>query len=201
LKRLTFLIIALHLVFISACSNSKEERTQNEIQNSDERVQVNKTDSTIKLYQDRIKRDLNNYSSYMRLGESYIQKARETGDVTYYNKAEEVLKKALELNSGDYPTVVYLGQVSSSKHEFQAALPYAQKAIRLKPEESYAYGILGDAYAELGEYDKAERAYEAMLTIRPNFYSYSRMSYIKELRGNIQEAIEAMENAIHQGRV
>lgn len=201
MKRLTLLIIAFHLVIISACSSSKKEKARNEIQNSDERTQVNKTDSTIKLYQDQIKRDPNNYYGYMRLGESYVQKARETGDVTYYNKAEEVLKKALELNPDDYPTVVYLGQVSASKHDFRAALIYAQKAIHIKSEQSYAYGILGDAYAELGEYDKAEKAYETMLTIRPSFYSYSRISYIRELRGNIKEAIEAMEDAIHQGKI
>lgn len=201
MKRLTFLIIALNFVVIFACSSSKKEKNQNEIRNSDKRVQVNKTDSAIKLYQDQIKKGPNNYSGYMRLGESYIQKARETGDVTYYNKAEEVLKKSLELNPGDYPTVVYLGQVSASKHDFQGSLPYAQRAIELKPEQSYAYGILGDDYTELGEYDKAEKAYEFMLTLRPSFYSYSRISYIKELRGNIGEAMEAMENAIHQGRV
>ncbi|MER3447287.1 MAG: hypothetical protein C4291_10785 [Candidatus Dadabacteria bacterium] len=200
MKRLILLIIAFHLIFISACSDSKKEKAQNENQYS-EQLHVNKTDITIRSYQEQIKRDPNNYSGYMRLGESYIQKARETGDIAYYNKAEEVLKKALELNPDDYPTVVYLGQVSASKHEFRAALPYAQKAIQMKPEQSYAYGILGDAYAELGEYDKAERAYEAMLTIRPSFYSYSRISYIKELRGDIRGAIEAMENAIHQGRI
>lgn len=201
LKRVTFLIIALNFVFIFACSSSKKEKTQNDIENPDERIKVNKTDSAIKLFQDQIKKDPNNYSGYMRLGESYIQKARETGDVTYYNKAEEVLRKALELNPGDYPTVVYLGQVSASKHDFRGSLPYAQKAIEVKPEQSYAYGVLGDDYAELGEYDKAEKAYKFMLTLRPSFYSYSRISYMEELRGNIQKAIEAMENAIRQGRV
>ncbi len=199
LKRSIFLIIAFCLFFISSCSNSKKEKTQNEPQNSNDRVQVNKTDSAIKQYQEQVKRDPYNYSSFMKLGESYIQKARETGDVTYYNKAEDVLKKALEQNPNDYPTVVYLGQVKASMHDFQGSLPYAQKAIELKPEQSYAYGILGDDYAELGEYDRAEKAYAFMLTLRPSFYSYSRISYIRELKGDVLGAVEAMENAIHQG--
>jgi tetratricopeptide (TPR) repeat protein len=199
-RKLIFFLIAF-FIFISACSNSKNEKTQNESKNLSPQAQTNKTDITIKLYQDQIKKDPTNYSGYTRLGESCIQKARETGDVTYYNMAEEVLRKALELNPGDYPTVVYMGQVSASKHDFRGSLPYAQKAIEVKPEQSYAYGVLGDDYAELGEYDKAEKAYKFMLTLRPSFYSYSRISYIEELRGNVQKAIEAMENAIRQGRV
>ncbi|MGH7807251.1 MAG: tetratricopeptide repeat protein, partial [Thermodesulfobacteriota bacterium] len=63
----------------------------------------------------------------------------------------------------------------------------------------YAYGILGDAYIELGEYDKAQEAYQKMLILSPNLYSYSRMSYIKELRGDTEGAIQTMQMAIKEG--
>ncbi len=199
LKQLTLLLITFHFVFFSACSDSQKETAQVGTNNTSEQVQLSKTDNQIRYYQTRIKRDPNNYSSYTKLGEAYIQKARETGDAAYYSKAEETLKKALELYSDNYTAVVYLGFVKSSKHEFQAALPYAKKAIELKPEDSYAYGILGDAYIELGEYDKAEKAYEMMLSLGPGLDSYSRISYIKELTGDIEGAIQAMQKAIEEG--
>ncbi|MGH7890282.1 MAG: hypothetical protein ACRENF_06995, partial [Thermodesulfobacteriota bacterium] len=87
-----------------------------------EQVEISKTDSTIDQYQERIKREPDDYSNYTKLGEAYIQKARETGDASYYEKAEWVLKKAVELYPGSYASVVFLGQVSSAKHDFRQTL-------------------------------------------------------------------------------
>ncbi len=193
------LFIAFPLVFSLSCSDFKKEKTQSQSKNSDEQVQISKTDGTISFYQDLIRREPDDYTNYSHLGEAYIQKARETGDTAYYDKAEEVLKKALELYPGSYASVVFLGQVNSAKHDFQEALFYAEKAVALRPGESYAYGILGDAHVELGEYDKAQSAYQKMLALSPNLYSYSRMSYIRELRGDTEGAKEAMQKAIEDG--
>ena len=195
-----FILFFIFLLFISlSCTDSKKESTIAEPENTSEQVEINKTDSAIRLYQDIVKKEPGDYSNYTKLGEAYIQKARETGDASYYDKSEQVLKKAIELYPGSYASVVFLGQVSSAKHDFQEALLYAEKAIELRPRESYAYGILGDAHAELGEYDKAQSAYQKMLVLSPNFYSYSRMSYIKELRGDTQGAVGAMQMAINDG--
>src|SRR5574341_1333449 len=145
LKKLPYLLVAFHFVFFFACSDSQKETAQIGTNNTSELVQLSKTDNQIIYYQARIKRAPNKYYNYTKLGEAYIQKGRETGDTAYYSKAEETLKKALELYPDNYTAVVYLGFVNLSKHEFQAVLPYAKKAIELKPENSYAYGILGDA--------------------------------------------------------
>jgi tetratricopeptide (TPR) repeat protein len=199
LKKLAFLLIALPVLYVSACSNSKEAKTQSETNNLSERVQLSKTDNEIRYYQSRIKRDPNKHSTYIKLGDAYIQKARETGDTAYYSKAGEVFQKALELNPNNYTTVVYLGQVSSAKHEFQDALNHAKKAIELRPQDSHAYGIQGDAYIELGQYEDAKKAYETMFNLEPGLDSYSRISYIKELNGDVGRAIKAMKKGIEEG--
>ncbi len=199
LKRLIFLLIVFPVLYLSACSEQKEEKTQSELNSLTEQVQLSKTDTEIRYYQSRIKRDPTRYSNYIKLGVVYIQKARETGDTAYYSKAREVFKKAIELNPDNYTAVVYLGQVSSAEHEFQDALSYAKKAIDLNPKDSSAYGILGDAYIELGQYENAKKAYETMLSLGPGLDSYSRISYIKELKGDVKGAIQAMKKAIKDG--
>jgi tetratricopeptide (TPR) repeat protein len=194
LKRSTMLFIIPTLILISACSDhSKEEKARSGANKSDEQGQISEADTLITFYQIRIKRDPANYFNYTKLGETYIQKARESGDLSYYDKAEEVLKKSLQLYPDSHATLLYLGQVSSSRHEFHETLGYAKKAMGLKPEESSPYAVLGDAYLELGEYDKAREAYEKMLSLGPSLYSYGRISHVKDLTGDREGAIEAME--------
>jgi tetratricopeptide (TPR) repeat protein len=198
-KKIVLVVFLISSLIIPGWSQSKREEAENKVHDESIQRELTNTDDIIKSYLARIKLDPDSYSNYTKLGEAYIQKARETGDTAYYDKAEEALKRALELYPDSYATVVFLGQVSSSKHDFKSALDYAEKAVKLKPEDSYAYGILGDAYIELGDYDEAEKAYEKMLSLSPGFYSYSRLSYIKELRGDTEGAVQAMQKAIDHG--
>ena len=52
---------------------------------------------------------------------------------------------------------------------------------------------------ELGRYDEAVAAVQTMVDLRPDLGSYSRVSYQRELRGDLPGAIEAMEHAVIAG--
>src|SRR5207244_817655 len=75
----------------------------------------------------------------------------------------------------------------------------AQHAADLSPEDPAPYGILADANLETGQYEAAIAALETMVHLKPNLASYSRISYVRELHGDIDGAIEAMEMAIRAG--
>lgn len=198
-KLISPFIIAFYFVLVFGCSQSEKEKTKDKVKDSRARTEPGDTDNKIKFYRSRIKLEPYDCPNYNKLGEAYIQKARETGDTAYYDKAEGAVKQASELYPESYASVVFLGQINSAKHNFKQALAYAKKAIEIRPGDSYAYGILGDAYVELGEYDKAQEAYQKMLILGPNLYSYSRISYIKELTGDTEGAIQAMKKAIEEG--
>src|SRR6185295_8816690 len=67
------------------------------------------------------------------------------------------------------------------------------------PNVASAYGILTDALVELGQYDAAIRTLDAMIRMKPNLSSYSRVSYLRELTGDTEGAIQAMQMAIDSG--
>jgi tetratricopeptide (TPR) repeat protein len=69
----------------------------------------------------------------------------------------------------------------------------------MNPDIVAPYGILTDALVELGEYDEAVRSLEEMVRRKPNLSSYSRVSYIRELMGDTEGAIQAMKMAIDSG--
>ena len=68
--------------------------------------------------------------------------------------------------------------------------------MRLAPDTSRNYGVLGDALIELGRYREAFRAFDRMSALRPGLASYSRVSYARELLGRNDAARRAMKLAL-----
>ncbi len=56
-----------------------------------------------------------------------------------------------------------------------------------------------DGLVELGRYDEAVKVVQQMVDLRPNISSYARVSYIRELYGKYEPAVEAMIQAIKAG--
>src|SRR5687768_1728872 len=60
-------------------------------------------DTQIQTLQDRLQTNPDDWQAFSQLGLAYLQKARERGDPTYYQKSEEALDKALGFEPGDMP--------------------------------------------------------------------------------------------------
>ena len=133
------------------------------------------------------------------LGQAYLQKARETGDPGYYPKAETLFQQALASDGADVDAMVGLGTLALARHQFAEALAWGERARALDPHHAPTYGVIGDAQIELGRYDDAVEAVQAMVDLRPNLGSYSRVSYIRELMGDRVGAVAAMEQAATAG--
>jgi tetratricopeptide (TPR) repeat protein len=133
------------------------------------------------------------------LGQAYLQKARETGDPGYYPKAETLFQQALAGDSDDVEAIVGLGTLALARHQFATALDWGERARALAPYHTAAYGVIGDAQVELGRYDEAVETVQAMVDLRPDLSSYSRVSYVRELMGDRVGALTAMEQAATAG--
>lgn len=140
-----------------------------------------------------------NSAGYVALAAAYMQKARESGDASYYGRAEAAVQKALSLQSDSTDALRTLAWVQTGKHEFREALATAEQLRARLPDDPLVHGLLGDAAIELGEYDKAEEALQKMLDLRPGLASYSRAAYLLELYGKPDEAVEFMERAVKAG--
>jgi tetratricopeptide (TPR) repeat protein len=164
--------------------------------------QPRSTDDLIRYYQARLARRADDVRTYARLGQAYILKARETGDPQYYDLAEKALTRGLAL-SPDPATATRaatdLAVVQMARHEFREALATAQKALTFGSGELNPYGLIGDAYIELGEYSQAEAAYEKMRSLQGPFYPHSRLSMLRFLKGDPAGAIAEMRRAVVTG--
>jgi tetratricopeptide (TPR) repeat protein len=133
---------------------------------------------------------------YALLGLAYQQRARETGDPSYYPRSEAVLRRALRLRPGDADALGGLGSLALSRHRFREALALGRRALALAPADARTLGVVGDALLELGRYDEAFRTFDEMARFKPTVASYARVSYARELLGRPAAAVEAMRLAV-----
>ena len=160
---------------------------------------ISSADNRLETLQARLKQNPDDERAYVLLGAAYLQKVRETGDPTYYGKTEEALTRALDLQSDDFAAMIQMGALSLARHQFREALAWGEKAHVISPGTVLTYGVIGDAQVELGQYDAALETFQTMVDLRPDLSSYSRASYIRELHGDVEGAIDAMQRAVQAG--
>lgn len=157
------------------------------------------TDAQIAVLQERLLANPDDWQAYSLLGQAFLQKARETGDPGYYRKAEEALEKALAVEPGDYASISAKGALALARHEFSEALEWGQRAVEINPDRSHAYGVIADAQIELGLYAEAVETLQTMVDLRPDMSAYARISYVRELHGDLEGAVQAMRLAVDSG--
>src|SRR5262249_42406436 len=131
-----------------------------------------------------------------RLGNSFAQRARETGDASYYARAEAAYRGALRLAPNDLAATIGLGSVALSRHEFRRGLVLGRRAVALSPSTAAGYGVVGDALVKLGRYEAGFATFDKMVSLKPSVSSYARISYARELLGDVPGAARAMRLAV-----
>ncbi len=165
------------------------DNVQNKYQSSIVRLKINPLDS----------------KENIKLAEVFMHEARVTGEHGhYYPAAISVLDASLKnkdtMNKDDkFHALLYKASVMLSQHEFETAKKLALEALKINTYNAQLYGTLVDAYVELGDYDLAVKMADKMVSIRPDIRSYSRISYLREIHGDLAGAIEAMEMAAESG--
>jgi tetratricopeptide (TPR) repeat protein len=160
---------------------------------------VSRTDRGIGALQERLRQQPDDRRAQTALGLAYLQKARETGDPGYYTRAEGILAQAREHAPNDVDTLVGLGTLALARHQFDEGLEWGRQAVAASPRTAAGYGVVGDALVELGRYDEAVGTVQQMVDLRPDQASYARVSYLRELHGDLPGAIEAMRLAAGSG--
>ena len=130
----------------------------------------------------------------------FITEQRITGEHHFYYAAiEKILNGVLMLDPNNFEAKVYKASLRMSQHQFADALKIAEEARTINPNNAFVYGILVDANVELGNYAEAVAVSDKMQALKPSLESYSRASYLREIYGDNNGAIEAMKLAVKAG--
>lgn len=208
MKHILFLIT---LFLCSACSDISQGNKTSSIPELLQRstalqqgTEWDKVQNQYAAYRKEITADPSNVKARLSLAELFINEARVTGEHPhYYPAALSLAKEVIALSEKDteskFHALSIQASVQLSLHDFANALVTAKEAIALNPYNAKIYGALVDAHVELGQYKEAVEAADKMVSIRPDLRSYSRVSYLREIHGDIPGAIEAMDMAVKAG--
>lgn len=134
--------------------------------------------------------------AHAALAFALARRARETADPSFYEAAQDVVRQALELNPEDLEARKAEAWILLGTHDFAAAHAAARELNRSAPDDVLVYGFLVDAAVELGRYEEAEEACQWMLDLRPgNVPALTRAAYLRELFGDVEGAVELLQQA------
>ena len=138
-------------------------------------------------------------TAYASLGNAYLQKARETGDPATTRAPRSRFSRALDATTRATPARWRAWARWRSPGTTSARAPLRAAALAAAPDVVRIYGVIVDAQVELGRYGEAERTLQRMVDLKPNLASYARVSYFRELHGDLDGALEAMRLAVSAG--
>lgn len=133
---------------------------------------------------------------WQRLGAAYVRRAAETGDPAFTDLAGRAFDRADEITPDAPGTLLARGTLALSLHDFGRALDLGREAVEANAFSDEALGVRVDAQVELGHYDDAAESLQQMLDVNPGLPALSRTSYLRELNGDLDGAVQAMQQAV-----
>src|SRR4029079_3163418 len=159
-----------------------------------------KTRKTAAYYTEAARKDPSNSKAFLALASIFIQESRITGDYLYYDPAAmSCVEHVLSGDPENFEALTIKALIHMSQHHFADGIAVAEKAQKINPYNAFVYGILVDGNVEMGNYSKAVEYSDKMVSIRPDLRSYSRISYLREIHGDNEGAVEAMKLAVEAG--
>lgn len=168
---------------------------------------IDERDNVLDIYDNAvlaINANSTDLASYLKIAEVFIQEGRITGLYGYNNEsALKVLNYVIDhedvTDDSKFQGLSLKATVLLSQHQFKDALNVGNKALAINSYNAGIYGVMVDANVELGNYTEAVAMSDKMISIRPDLRSYSRISYLRQIHGENEGAIEAMKMAISAG--
>jgi tetratricopeptide (TPR) repeat protein len=158
-----------------------------------------KTDERISMYNTLVKAAPEDLHYQNLLAGAYIQKVRESMDYSYLDRASQVLSNVLAQDSKNYEAARLRTEIALERHDFKLAAEYSKALTEWSASDAWNWGTLGDAYIEMGAYDKAADSYQKMVNLHPDLASYNRAAYFRFINNDVDNAVKIMRLAISSG--
>jgi tetratricopeptide (TPR) repeat protein len=152
----------------------------------------------IERAQQRLRDVPGDWETWAALGAFHVERARVTGDPTYYPRAETALGESQRLRPSNPDALIGMGMLANARHDFSTAATLAGQAVSLNPFSASGYLVLADAYTQLGEAEAATGAVQRALDLDPGLPALSRAAYDLELHDQIEQARGMWRAALRQ---
>ena len=144
----------------------------------------------------RLERVPEDSEAWAALGTALVDRARTDADPALYAQAEQALEESRRLQpDANAPALVGQAALAAARHEFREAETLAREAVEINEFGVAGHVVLVDALVEQGRYDEAVEALDVAGTVDPGLSVLTRVSYLRELYGDVDGAREALLDA------
>lgn len=148
-------------------------------------------EDVVALWRTRVQENPGDYLSRTQLGRSLLGLAKETGDLTLYERAEAQLQVAAEAAPNDAPALTGLAASFSAQHEFAEALEILESVREARPDDLGVQAAIADAHIDLGDYDTAFALLDDVVEQYPDTVAtLSRQARVAALTGDNEAAVD-----------
>lgn len=155
----------------------------------------------IRFLEDRVRLDPEDFGAQNKLAGYYLKRLRETGNLGFLERASAAAQASLASVpvAGNAEGLAALTQAEHAAHDFTAARDHALQLVQLAPGKSYPFELLGDALIELGDYARAQTAFQEMQNRTGNSINVeTRLARHAVLHGKTEIARQHFTNALTQ---
>ena len=143
----------------------------------------------IAFYERRVPQDSQSAIDRGLLASLYVQRARATGDVDDWARAEALARRSLALRPArNGQTFALLASTLVARHAFAEALAVARRADSLEPGVAAHLALLGEIELEIGDYAAADSHFSAIRYDGEQFAVGARLARWRELSGHTDRA-------------
>jgi tetratricopeptide (TPR) repeat protein len=150
----------------------------------------------IAFFESHLAAEPNDVVALNELAGNYYQRARQTGDLGDYRRADMAASRSVDLLPDYFNSVVAAALTRNALHDFQGSLAFAERAVELRPGQASGYALRGDDYVALGRYDAAAADYQKAVALEPGLSSFARLAAVSFLRGDVRNAEDFWKQAI-----
>ena len=179
------------------CNHTKEQQLT---QASDYDKYLNTTQPSVtskyfELWNNKIKPDSMQLTSFGIVAGEYNRFFQNTGDIKYLKMAEKALKRAVKIAAiGKAGYLRALARNYIAQHRFKEALELARLARNMGGDLLESRYLLFDVHMELGNYARAEKYLDSVKNMS-DFGYLIRLSKWNDHQGDLQTTIHFMEKA------
>lgn len=141
--------------------------------------------------------------SWAVLGSAYVEWGQRASDAAYYTRAEQALKRSLDVQPGEKGNEVAwvgLASLANARHDFVTAKKWGETVRSRQPRQWAVYPELIDAYNGLGDYRSATAAVEKYAALRSGVPSLGLTAEMYRDRGWREDALATAQDAANRAK-
>ena len=154
-------------------------------------------DNQIPLLEKRTQRNPTPFD-LTELSNFYFQQGHQSGDLSWFDKAEDAAKKSLALLAAPNGAKLTLAKIADARHEFPEAIRLAKEVLREKPT-SGANMVLISSNLAMGNLAEAAKYADQAVTALPDLSAYMMRALVMAAQGR-DEARRLRFSAYFSGR-